>query len=408
MSGTNVPPCTLTATGFVAPALPAVLAGVQADWVAAYASQGVLGTGLKTWQGQVMSSEAAVIGDADSQFLALANGIDPATATGRTQDAIAAIYFLEREPATNTVVPVLCFGAVNTVIPAGGPLAVDNIGQQYNNSAAVTISASGSVSASFTNVLTGNHAAASNSLTISQTIPGWDSITNSTGIPGSAVETSQNFELRRQQTVEANSINTNSAVLGAILALPLGEVPTDAYVFDNKTSGTLVSGGITLSANALYVAAFGGDPASIAGAIFSKSPPGTPYQSGTETITVQDTNPFYEGNGPTYSVIYTVPSVVTVNAIINIPDTSGVPSNYQAAMQFAYELAFTGSFGTPSYSRIGKTVYAAPFYPAIQSLGSWALDILEFLVGTGTPSATFQAININQISSAGSVTVNLI
>ena len=82
---TNVPPPAFGNTGFVAPAESAILAGVQADWNSAFG--GYLNPALETAQGQLATSEAAVIGQANAQFLALANGVDPAYASGRLQDA---------------------------------------------------------------------------------------------------------------------------------------------------------------------------------------------------------------------------------------------------------------------------------------------------------------------------------
>ena len=399
----NVPACTLTTTGFVAPSEQAILTGELADLSAAFSSQGSLNTGLSTPQGQLASSITAIIGDGNNQFLALANGVDPATATGRMQDAIGYIYFLERLPATPTTVPVLCYGANNVVIPAGVALASDGT-YQYANSSAVTISASGSVSASFTNTLPGPFPCASNSLTISQLISGWDSITNSAGVAGSYVETAQAFELRRQQSVEVNSVNTNQAVFGAVLSAGA----TTAYVVDNPTSGTLVVGGVTLTANSLYVAALGGTSANIATAIWNKKPPGCNYQSGTNTVTVVDSNPAYNGSGPSYSVTYTVPSAVTINMAISIKNSSAVPSNAQAQIQTVYGESFAGLDGQPPVSQIGKEVFAARFYDSITALGAWAQNITALNVGTGTPSTPYQAININQYPALGTVALTLV
>ena len=78
---TNVPAASLSPTGFVAPAESDVLTGVQADLQAAFG--GNLNPALNTPQGQIAQSVAAIIGDANDQFLALANGVDPAFADGR-------------------------------------------------------------------------------------------------------------------------------------------------------------------------------------------------------------------------------------------------------------------------------------------------------------------------------------
>ncbi|TIR78119.1 MAG: hypothetical protein E5X19_32455, partial [Mesorhizobium sp.] len=69
---------------------------------------GVLNPALNTPQGQLASSETAVIDEVNSTFLYFTNQVDPAYATGRMQDAIARIYFIERNPAQPTVVQALC------------------------------------------------------------------------------------------------------------------------------------------------------------------------------------------------------------------------------------------------------------------------------------------------------------
>ena len=115
MSFTNVPAPTFGPTGFIAPTEAQILAGVQADQQAAFG--GAQNPALNTPQGQIASSQAASLGDAFSAFCALANGVDPAFATGRMQDAIARIYFLTRNPAQSTVVTATVTGATGTVIP---------------------------------------------------------------------------------------------------------------------------------------------------------------------------------------------------------------------------------------------------------------------------------------------------
>lgn len=91
---TSVPAASLTDAGFVAPAETDILTGVQADITAALG--GNVNQALTTPQGQLATSETAIIGDCNDQLLALFNGFDPRNASGRQQDAIGYIYFMER------------------------------------------------------------------------------------------------------------------------------------------------------------------------------------------------------------------------------------------------------------------------------------------------------------------------
>src|SRR5262249_25402664 len=111
---TNVPGITFGPNGFVAPARQDVLAGMQADIDQAFG--GGLNPAVETPQGQLASSFAAIAGNANDTFVNMANQFDPAFAAGRFQDALARIYFIERNPAQPTVVQATCVGLPGVVI----------------------------------------------------------------------------------------------------------------------------------------------------------------------------------------------------------------------------------------------------------------------------------------------------
>ena len=118
---TAVPSPTFGTNGFLIPTQQAILTGVQSDQNSAFG--GDLNPALNTPQGQLASSETAIINDANSQFLSIVNGVDPAYASGRFQDAIGRIYFLERNPAEPTTLQVACIGLTGVVIPVGALIA---------------------------------------------------------------------------------------------------------------------------------------------------------------------------------------------------------------------------------------------------------------------------------------------
>src|ERR1017187_5171056 len=111
---TNVPQIQWTAAGLVLPSSSAVLAGAQADINAAFG--GALNPALNTPQGQIASSESAIIGANNDLLAQFVNQVDPDNASGFMQDAICRIYLLERIPGAPSVVQCLCIGLVNTVI----------------------------------------------------------------------------------------------------------------------------------------------------------------------------------------------------------------------------------------------------------------------------------------------------
>ena len=143
---TAVPQLTFTDNGFVAPAESAILVGVLSDFNSAFG--GNLNPALNTPQGQLASSETAIIGDNYDEQALLYNSVDPAYASGRMQDAIGRIYFLTRNPALPTTVQCTLTGLVNTIIPFGA-IAQAQDGNLYVNTGTVTIPSGGSVTATF-------------------------------------------------------------------------------------------------------------------------------------------------------------------------------------------------------------------------------------------------------------------
>jgi len=132
----SVPQPTFGPNGFIIPTEQAILAGVQADQNTAFG--GNLNPSLTTPQGQLATSETAIINDSNVQFLAITNGVDPAFAAGRMQDAIGRIYFLERIAASSTVVTATCSGLPGTFIPIGAWAQAQD-GNIYRSLAAGTI-----------------------------------------------------------------------------------------------------------------------------------------------------------------------------------------------------------------------------------------------------------------------------
>lgn len=382
MSGTtSVPAPSFGPNGFIAPAESAILAGAQVDINAAFG--GNTNPALNTPQGQLATSTTALVGQANNQFLALANGVDPAFASGRMQDAIARIYFLTRNPAQSTALQIACSGATNVNIPVGALIQ-----DQSNNIIACTqagaIPASGSITLSFAYVATGPTAVpAANGVSIYQSIPGWDSVSVVSGVVGNVVESRAAFEARRQASVEGNSLGSIGSIIGAVAKVP-GVL--DFYGYDNSTNGSVTVGGQTIAANSIYICVAGGAAAAVAQAILSKKGPGCSY-TGNTTVTAYDSNPLYSAPIP-YQVTYEVPTALPILVAVSLKNSTLVPSNALALIQTAINAAFTGTDGGPR-ARIGTELFASRFYAGVASLGSWA-QIIAILIGSPlAPGASF-------------------
>ncbi len=464
---TNVPAASLGAKGFAAPAEADILAGVQADLNAAFG--GDLNPDLSTPQGQLAQSLTAIIGDANDQFVALANGVDPAFADGRMQDAIARIYFLERKPAQATVVTARCSGLTGVVIPAGAQ-AQDGEGNRYTSTGSGTITSAGYVDLQFACSKTGPIACAIGALsTIYQAIPGWDSITNlAAGTPGTDVENRADFEYRRQlsvainaqgplESIRANVLNVNG-VLDAYAA-ENNESTTSGAAFTGSMSGTtLTVSAVASGALAVGQTVVGGTAET--GTVILALLSGT-GGTGTYTVNISQTvssasmisavggvrlNPNsvyvaayggddtdvataimkkkmpgsnYTGNTtvvtvddvnysppfPTYSVTFQRPATTAVKFAVSMQNNPTVPADAALQIKNAIVAAFNGQDGGPR-ARIGSSIFASRFYAAIASLGHWAL-IYSVQVGVGTANRTSVLIPIDRVPTVATADISV-
>lgn len=377
---TNVPQPTFGTNGFVTPTQSAILTGVQEDFNAAFG--GNLNPALNTPQGQLETSIASIVGDVDDLFVYYTNQVDPAYASGRMQDAIGRIYFIERLPAEPTVLQINCLGLASLIIPIGA-LIVDGANNVYTCTGSATIGPGGSVPASFS-CNTAGPISIPTSVSIYQAISGWNNVTVISGVIGQNVESRQAFELRRQQSVAQNSAGSLPSVLGAILNVP-GVL--DAFVTENTANGTVTIGGAVLAPHSLYAAVFGGAASAVANAIWTKKSPGC-AMNGNTTVTVQDTNSGYSPPLPSYQITFEIPPPLPIIFNVSLATNPQVPANATALVQNAIMSAFAGGDGGPR-ARIGSTIYASRFYAPVAALGAW-VQIRSILIGSpNSPSATF-------------------
>lgn len=391
-----VPSVTWGDRGFIAPSGPAVLAGVQGDISAAFGRN--LNYQLTTPQGQIASSEAAVIIDTNSIFVYYTNQVDPAYATGRMQDAIARIYFLTRKPAEPTVLQLQLSGQLGVVIPIGASV-IDAAGNIYLSVESGTIPSSGLLSLPFACQQVGP-TAVPDEVGVYQAIPGWDSATILSGTVGQNTESRSQFETRRRQSVAHNAVGILDAVLGAVLGV---SGVLDAYVTENDLSTPVTRGGYQLAANSIYVAVVGGSPDDVARAIWSKKAPGCTY-NGNTTVQVEDNNAAYSPPRPTYQVRYETPASLPVLYEVVISDGPTVPADAGTQIQDIILAAFNGEDGGER-ARIGSTIYATRYVPAVLALGSW-VQLQSLRIGSSNnPNASFVgqiAANLLTVTSIAS------
>lgn len=403
MATSSVPSIVFTPTGATFPDESAILAGVQTDMNAAFG--GNLNPSLSTPQGQLATSQTAIIGEKNNQFAWFLQQIDPATASGFMQDAIGRIYFLTRLPATSTIVQVLCTGLAGVVIPAGAQV-VDLSGNRYGCQGGGTIGISGNVTLQFANLNTGPIECPIGAITtIYQTIPGWDSATNvAAGATGVNVETRADFEYRRKQSVAINAAGTLPSIYAAAFDV---DGVIDAYVTENDTDNPITVGGVTLVKHSVYVAAAGGVPLDVATAIWKKKSAGANW-NGNTSVTVTDTS-LGITPAPTYTVLFETPTPQTILFAVSIAASPSLPANISDLVKTAIINAFNGGDGG-SRARIGGTIYAGRYYAPISAVQAGAIEILSVKIGTTTATLDSLTVNIDRLPvvSAANITVTLV
>jgi uncharacterized phage protein gp47/JayE len=235
---TNVPELQFLPAGLALPEESAVLAGVFADLQDAFGGQ--LNEALETPQGQLATSLAAIVADKNATIARVVNGVDPDTASGFMQDAIGRIYFMSRIPGAPTVVDLTLTGAVGTVIPIGTQ-AQDTSGNTYVCQTGGSIGVTGNVTLPFANAVNGPIPAPAGTVTrVYTSVVGWESVTNLyDGIPGRLVETREEFETRRQQSVALNAHGSLQSVLAAVLTVP-GVLDGERHQQHGEHGGDLV------------------------------------------------------------------------------------------------------------------------------------------------------------------------
>ena len=403
-SPSSVPKIQFTPAGLVIPAETDILAGVQADINAAFV--GGLNPALETPQGQLASSQAAVIGDKNNEFALFVNQVDPQYSADRFQDAIGRIYFLTRKPATPTTVQATVNGLAGTVIP-GGTLAQDTSGNTYACSGNVTIDATGSVTAEFQNIETGPIPCAAGTLTqVYQAVPGWDAITNAAdGTMGSDVESRADFEYRRRNSVALNGKGTPQAIYAEVFAL--ADV-LDVYVKDNPKGDTVLVGSTDypMLPHSVYVAVVGGADVDIAEAIWRKKDTGCDYNGNTSVTVTDDSG--YNYPQPTYVVKFERPAALPVKFAVQLVNDVSLPSNIVALVKAAIIARFNGTDGT-TRERIGSLILASRYYGAVVSAAS-NVSLISVLIGTSTPTLSQVSVGIDQkpTLSESDITVTLV
>jgi hypothetical protein len=380
---TNVPAIQWVNGMPVVPTEQAVLAGREADFTGAYGSG--LNLAPTTPQGQVIASDTAIIGAKNSEIAFVANQVDPDQAEGAFQDAIGAIYFLERIAAAGSVKTITVIGA-NITIPAGA-LVQDPSGFLWAATGAIPIGPTGTSSGTFQNQTTGPIAWPGNTpVTIITQVNGWDQASSSSAAAlGRNVEGRAAFENRRRNSVALNSHGTTDAIQANVL-----EVPNvlSAFVIDNPSNGAITVGSTNFSvaAHSVLVSVFGGLASAIAQAIWTAKDGGCGY-NGNTTVTIADTS-YPLGSQPQYPVTFQTASPTPVYFVVTLQNNASLPSNIAALVQAAVLATFNGTDAAESVPAGIGLVISGSRYATQINLISTAVNIENIEVALQTAVAS--------------------
>jgi len=373
---TAVPDVTITENGLSVPDIADVLAGRLTDMSTALG--GGASQSLSSPQGQIAQSDTEIIAQEYDKLLCLFNQINPDFSTGRFQDGIGRIYFMERIAAQGTVVTATCIGQVGTTIPAGST-AVDTSGYIYQSIDNAVIPSSGSVDVQFVNTTTGPIPCAAGSLNqIYRAVSGWDAVNNiSPGVVGVDVESRIAFETRRRQSVARNSRNQDASTLAALLAT---DGVLDAYVWSNRTAETVNKGttNFPILAHSVYICVYGGADTDVAESIFNTYNPGA-NMNGNTTFTVYD-NVNYMPPYPSYVMQWQKASPTRVYFKVNVDASLNPPSDITKQVKEMIVTVFNGGYEGIGKSRIGSTINAGKYYAPVISISPDTVGILSLEV----------------------------
>lgn len=404
-----------TDLGPIAPDSADVLQAQTDIWQAAFDNK--LNPDPATPQGQLMTSLAAIVQDKNSQLLHLANMFNPATASGIWQDALAAIYFLERQPAVSTSVQVVCTGLPGVVI-AGQDSGADPARVRTADGTVLVcqtggvIPAGGSVTLPFVAQETGPIVVEAHSVTaIVQAQPGWDTVDNPTpGVTGRSLESRQAFEVRRGRSVARNSRSMLASVYARVGGIT-GVI--DVLARQNRGDTPITDNGVTLSPHSIYIAVLGGADAGIAEAIYNSVSGGCDYNGDTSVIY---TDPV---TGAVETVKFQRPAEYNFAIEVVLQKNATTPSDVVDRVKANILADFYGEpypnagDGTTHNSHavripIGGLVYASRFFCPVVSAGGTQIVSLQIGRQGGPLGNTVQMTNAQYPSLiADNITVDV-
>lgn len=306
-------------------------------------------------------------------------------ATGFVLDDLGSLFLIERQPATHTTTTVIMSGVPNTIIPVGTRLQTTN-GDIFTNTQTYTIGVSGSVTAQYQSVETGEIPCPANTLTtVLDRINGLETVVNpSDPVLGSDLESDTEFRARIKESLNINSIAILSSIKSNLMAV---SGVTDSYCYDNYTGSSVTVDGITVPAHSILACVEGGNNQDVANVLYSKKTIGTGYITSATNLVTQTV--IDEAYGTTYTVKFMRPITSAMDVALTVSRQGYSGSDLEDAVKDAVMQWYNGEIDGVDGIRIGKAVSPFEISAAVSDV---LPDIFITSVGVcahgGTPAST--------------------
>ena len=400
----NVPKITITYQGVTVPQATAIRTGVLTDYNVAFGGN-LNVTSSATPQAHLADNLTQNITDANAAVSSVIAGVDPATSEGRFQDAIGRIYFLTRKGATASVVLATVTGQPGATLAAGA-LARDVNDLYWTSSGSVTFPIGGVATVEFACTTPGPVQLGIGELNrIAQASLGWDAINNAgAAVTGTNIESRAEFEARRFASVAKNAHGSAAAIRGSVWDV---DGVIDVYAHDNflNTPVTIGATNLVIPPHCVYVAAVGGADEDVAQAIFLKKDGGCNL-TGNTTVIVQDTESGVPYPHPEYSISWERPDALPIKFMVNIKNSTALPSNITELVRKSITDTFNGLSGLQR-ARIGGSIYASTYYGGVAQIAS-SVQVLSIKIGTATANLDTVAVGIDQAPTVTDLDIQVV
>lgn len=372
-----IPKIQITTQGIISPPTEQVKSGVWQMFIDAFGTD--LNLSENTPQGQLVVSLTAMIQDERDAMIQQLNQFDPQYAKGVYQDGIGKIYFIDRQENTKSIAPIQLFGLSGVTVPQGFQIE-DQDKNIWELTSSVSIGASGVASSTVQAVNAGSIEAAPNTINvIIKALSGLDRVTNpSAAIAGVNEESQENFETRREESVAANSKNTDSSVRGAVSNIPS---VIDVWVKSNPTDKTVNFGSTNYPVirNSILISVVGGNDSDIAWQSLVKAGTGCSFNGNTE-VTVYD-NDTFAVSPPDYQVKFLRPNIVTLKFKIKVDNISDMTYQDEQNMKNAILNALKNG---KTRARIAQNIRSVQYVVPVAQSTSLPIVSLDLSIDNGT------------------------